>query len=274
MIRLPRLQLFEFNDLDQVPSSVRDTVVESLSRTLAWGRMMDGLVPPFEAFLRAVDATSGAGGGPVELLDLGSGGGGPATLLADALRRAGRTPPRIVLTDLHPRIEIWEGIRAAHPGVIDFVADPVDATQIPEPISAGRPRLLVNVLHHLPPDLAAAVLEDAVRGGRGVFVSEGFVRNPLQFANFAPAGLPALLANPILSPRDRIQKAVLTWLTPIALSLALWDGLVSTLRVYTEEELRAMVAPFGAGWRWDYGTYPYPPLGTGYWFRGLPPECP
>jgi hypothetical protein len=104
--------------------------------------------------------------------------------------------------------------------VIDFIADPVDATRIPADLGAGRARMIVNVLHHLPPSLAAAVLADAVRGGRGLFVAEGFGRNPLQFANFAPAGLPALLANPWLSPRDRALKAAITWLTPIGLGLS------------------------------------------------------
>jgi hypothetical protein len=184
--------------------------------------------------------------------------------------RAGRRAPRFLLTDLHPRVETWREIAAESDGAIDYVAEPVDATNIPRAIGQRRARSIINVLHHFPPALAAAVLEDAVRGGRGVFVAEGFERDPLQFANFAKAGLPALLANPVLSPRDRLFKAALTWLTPAAFAIAIWDGLVSTMRVYTESELRAMVAPFGAGWDWEYGTWSYPPRGTGYFFRGVP----
>ena len=101
-------------------------------------------------------------------------------------------------------------------------------------------------------------------------MAEGFARNPLQFANFAVAGLPALLANPLLSERDRLVKAALTWLTPAALGMSVWDGLVSTLRVYEEDELRAMVAPFGQGFRWEYGTFRYFPRGTGTYFYGVP----
>src|SRR5437016_1702050 len=98
--RLPRLQLFEFNDLASVPAAVRDTVVESLSRALDWGRMLEGLVAPFESFVRETGAT--------ELLDLGAGGGGPARILAREITRAGRTPPRFILTDLHPRVDVWD----------------------------------------------------------------------------------------------------------------------------------------------------------------------
>ena len=250
------------NDLAFVPAAVRDTIVESLSRALAWGRMLEGLVAPFEAFVAECGAR--------ELLDLGAGGGGPASILAREITRAGRTPPRFILTDLHPRPEAWALARAAQPEAIDFELRSVDATRIPEAIARGRARTIINVLHHLPPALATLVLEDAVRSGRGVFIAEGFERNPLQFASFAPAGLPALLLNPILSPRDRLFKAWLTWLTPLALAIALWDGLVSTMRVYSEAELRAMVAPFGRDWRWQYGTFSYFPRGTGYYFYGVP----
>lgn len=259
---LPRMQLFEFNDLPWVPASVRDTVVESLSRTLRWGKMLDGLVEPFESFLDAA--------GTREVLEIGSGGGGPAVILAEAIARRGRDAPRFVLTDLHPRPEAWAALAAALPSAISFEPASVDATRIPEPLARGRARSIINVLHHFPPSLAAAILEDAVRGGRGVFVAEGFERNPLQFANFAPAGLASLAVNPWLSPRDRLAKAALTYLTPLALGVSVWDGLVSTMRVYSEDELRAMVAPFGGGWDWHYGTYRYPPLGTGYYFYGLP----
>ncbi len=259
---LPRFQLFEFNDLAWAPAAVRDTVVESLSRALEWGHMLEGLVAPFESFLEdaAVD----------EVLDLGAGGGGPARVLSREIARAGRRPPRFVLTDLHPRVETWAELKHESDGAIDYVEDPVDATNIPPAVSYRRARTIINVLHHFPPNLAQAVLEDAVRGGRGVFVAEGFERDPLQFVNFAKAGLPALIANPILSPRDRLAKAALTWFTPAAIAISIWDGFVSTLRVYTESELRAMVAPFGASWAWEYGTWEYPPHGTGYYFRGVP----
>ncbi|MBI2395823.1 MAG: hypothetical protein HYV09_40030 [Deltaproteobacteria bacterium] len=262
VLPLPRLQLFEFNDQPWVPAAVRDTVVESLSRTLDWGRMLEGLVAPFELFL----GDSGA----AEVLDIGAGGGGPASILAREIARARRVPPRFVLTDLHPRPEAWARLREAQPDVIDFAPSPVDATRIPSELSEGRARTIINVLHHFPPALASAILADAVRGSRGVFVAEGFERNPLMFANFALAGLPALAVNPVLSPRDRLAKAALTWLTPAALAMSLWDGLVSTMRVYSEAELRAMVAPFGGDWRWEYGVFAYPPFGTGYYFYGVP----
>lgn len=261
-MELPRVQGFEFNDSERAPGFVRETIVESLSRTLRWGRMLSELVRPFRRFL----AVSGAS----EVLDLCAGAAGPATILASEMRRAGDTPPRFLLTDLFPRVDAWEAARAEHPGDIDFVAEPVDATRIPAALGAGRARTIINAFHHFPPEVASALLADAVRGSAGVFISESFDRNPLRFLPFAPAGLAALAANPVLARRDRLAKAAFTYLTPLALGISAWDGIVSTLRVYSEDELREMVAPLGDGFEWEYGTYRFAPFGKGTYFFGVP----
>jgi len=259
---IPRVQLFEFNDSPWAPAALRDTIIESLSRTLAWGRILRGLVAPFEQFLQQ--------SGAAEVLDVCAGAGGPAKILASEIARAGRRPPRFLMCDLQPQPDAWQAAREAQPGVIDFVAEPVDATAIPEALSRGRARTIINALHHFSPELVSRILADAVAGGTGVFVAEGFSRNPLGFASFAPAGLLALAVNPALSSRDRLAKALLTWASPVVLAASVWDGVVSTLRVYTESELRALIAPFGGDFRWTFGSYPFPPFGRGTYFYGVP----
>lgn len=259
---LTRRQLFEWNDLAWVPSSLRDSIVESLSRALDWGGMLNGLVQPFSDFLAAT--------GSNEVLDLCAGAAGPARILARAIGRAGTAPPRFILTDLYPRLDAWEKARDEHPGILDFEPSPVDATRIPAAIAEGRARIVINAFHHFPPHVARTILADAVTSSRGIFISECFDRNPLRFLTFAPAGLAALIANPLLSPGERTAKAALTWFSPIALTAGTWDGLVSTLRVYSEEELFAMVAPLGDTFRFHYGTYAYAPFGKGTYFYGIP----
>jgi hypothetical protein len=257
-VPLPRLQLFEFNDLAFVPAAVRDTVVESLGNTLAWGHILSGLVAPLEACLAAT--------GCREVLDIGSGGGRPAAILVDEFRRLGHAPPRFLLTDLHPRPHDWAVLAAEHPEAIAFEPTPVDATAVPAHLGRGRLRTIINVLHHLPPELARAVLHDALLQGEGVFVAEGFERRPMGFVTMWPTGLPALLANPLLTRRDRLAKIALTWVTPAAALIGLWDGLVSTLRIYTPDDLRAMVEPLGPDFICEVGHFDYLWGGRGYWF--------
>jgi hypothetical protein len=261
-MELPRVHAFELNDSEWAPDFVRDTVVESLSRTLRWGRVLSDLVRPFRRFL----AASGAS----EVLDLCAGAAGPATILASEMRRAGDQPPRFWMTDLFPRVDAWEAARAEHPGDIDFIAEPVDATRIPDELGKGRARTIINAFHHFPPEVARALLADAVRGSAGIFVSEAFDRNPLRFLPLAPAGIAALAANPLLARRRRLAKAAFTYLTPFALGTAVWDGVVSTLRVYSEDELREMVAPLGDAFEWEHGTYRFAPFGRGTYFFGVP----
>lgn len=261
---MKRRQLFELNDLASVPAPVRDTVVESLSRALAWGRVLDGLVPVFDDFLTRA--------GTREVLDLGSGAGGPASILVRAFRAERRPAPHFLLTDLHPRAARWRELIAEDrlEGDVDFVPEPVDATAVPDDLARGRVRTVINVLHHFPPELARRALLDAARNGAGVFVAEAFDRDPRGFLPMTVAGLPALLANPLLSRRDRLAKAALTWLSPAALAISAWDGVVSTLRIHTEADLRAMVAPLGDSWDWTFGRYAYPFGGRGTYFFGLP----
>lgn len=258
---LPRIQLFEFNDSPWCPRALSDTIIESLSRTLRWGHLLSGLVAPFEEFLEKA--------GAAEVLDVGAGAAGPARILCGEIRRAGRTPPRFVLTDLQPQLEAWRAARDEFPGDIDFVSAPVDATAIPPAIAGGRARMIVNSFHHFSPDLARSILHDAVNGSTGVFIAEAWERNPLRFATFIPVGLPALLANPLFTKRDRLAKALLTFASPAVLGASLWDGLVSTVRVYSREELERMVAPLDH-FAWTWGYYSYPFGGRGYYFYGVP----
>lgn len=258
----PRLQLFEFNDLDWVGSDLRDTIVESLSRGLDWGRTLNGLVEPFAEFLTAAGTES--------VLDLCAGAGGPAQILVNEFRRAGREPPEILLTDLFPRERAWQRLSGLEPKIAAHLA-PIDATAIPTEVGAGHARAIINAFHHFPPHLAQNILADAVRSRAPIWVSEPFRRNPLGFFPFAPFGLAALLANPVLTPDKTVGKAVLSWgVLPLTLAISAWDGIVSTLRVYEHADLHAMVDEHGASYRWHAGSYRYPLGGTGYWFWGVP----
>jgi len=262
---LPRVQLFEFNDRDWVPATLRDTIVETLSRSLDWGGFLRPLVPVLDRFLS--DA------GTNDVLDLCAGAGGPAAILTREAERLGFTPPQFLLTDLFPRVPLWTRAKEQHPTNIDFIADSVDATRIPPSLSQGRARVIINAFHHFPPVLARAILRDAVDNRAPIFISESFERDPRGAFPLIPVGIPSLLATPLFSPRDRLVKAAWTWLTPIGLVAGAWDAIISTLRVYSEQDLRELVPPFGHDYRWTYGTYAYPWGGRGCYFQGIPRTC-
>jgi hypothetical protein len=263
MSPIPRMQLFEFNDAPWAPEALRSLIIESLGVTLERGRLLDGLVEPIADFLTRADTDA--------LLDLGSGSGVPAKVLLSALGSRGLRP-HMRLTDLQPRPSEWQALASAHPGQLDFVPHPIDATAIPDEIGAGRGRIVVNVLHHFPPGLVRAVLTDAVRTGQPIFIAESFGRNPLAFlGGFGPHGLPALLEAP-LRRGPRALRAGLVWATPVGLAASIWDGLVSTLRIYEASDLRALLTdvPSADTFEWRFGTYPVSRFGDGVWATGHP----
>ncbi len=255
---MPRLQLFEFNDAAWAPAALRETLVEALSRTLRWGQMLDGLVAPLARCLKSA--------GTGKILDLCSGAGGPADVLCSAMVKRGHDV-NFLMSDLFPAITQWEELITEN-SRLSFVREPVDATQIPEALGKGRVRVIINALHHFPPNVAREVLRGACQDAPGVFIAEGLVRNPLSFAAMAPVGLLALLATPALAYDKRLARAALTWLSPIALAASIWDGTVSSMRTYLPEELREMTDGL-EGWTWTSGEYSHSRgLGAGSWFSG------
>ncbi len=255
-----RLQLFEFVDQAWLPTSIRDGSLEVL--TLAFERVgsYNGLAPALARFLAKTGAK--------KLLDLGSGAGGPARALLAALRKTGGPAPRLRLSDLYPNLGALQAL-AADDSHIDFCAEPIDATAVPETY-ADWPRLACTSFHHFPPPLAQAILDDAVRSAPGIFIVEPFPRNPLRLLPHLLRSPHCYFLAPWLSRERRPAKLVFTYLLPLILGVLAWDGLVSTLRVYTRDELMAMAAQTGAhDFDWEYGTAPFFPGGMVTWFAGV-----
>lgn len=237
-----RIQLFEFEDQAWFPRVVRDAMTDFLA-------FVSNLSPaPLRPFAtRLGDAMKATGDDTI--VDLCSGGGGPVPSLLRVLREQGR-PARAVLTDLFPNRRRFEALAAQDEG-IEFVAEPVDATRVPAELKGFR--LVANGFHHLPPDTARAVLADAVAARRGIAVIELVNRSAPSLLSTALSPLTLLVVTPFIRPR-RLSRFVFTYLVPVVPLASLWDGVVSCLRVYEPDELRALVASLPANdYVWDIG---------------------
>lgn len=89
-------------------------------------------------------------------------------------------------------------------------------------------RTLFDGLHHFAPADARAVLADAAAAREPILVAEASERSA--------------------------AALVLTYLVPLLPLCIFWDGLVSCLRTYRVDELRALVADLNDGYRWETGT--------------------
>jgi hypothetical protein len=238
-----RRQLVELEDLSWCPRAVRDGGTDWLAFMANASNVFAAVAPKIRA---AMEAT-----GTDAVIDLCSGGGGPWLTLRRELARTG--PARVILSDLYPNIAALNETRARSGDRLEFSDTPVDAANVPKELDGVR--TMFNAFHHFPPDAARAILADAVAKRRAIAIFEGTNRRAIGLIAM-PLQMPLLLVlTPFVRP-FRWSRLLLTYLIPLIPLIILFDGTVSFLRLYREEDLRELVAgiPGQEGFDWDIGS--------------------
>jgi hypothetical protein len=241
---LRRLQLVELEDLPWFPATLRDLATDYLQMMLHVSNPYGPIVPRLRRALEAAQTT--------HILDLASGGGGPWARLLPLLARDG-VSPRVTLTDRYPNLAAFSAAAQRFPDALDFRREPVDALRVPPEL--GGLRTIFSAFHHFPPELGRALIADAVRQGRAIAIFEATARTPAVFAAMLLTPLLVWLLTPLIRPVTP-ARLLLTYLLPLVPLIVLFDGVVSCLRSYSADELRALVAQVdGAGqYRWEIGV--------------------
>jgi hypothetical protein len=212
-----------------------------LVAALRHGRVYDGLVPRLAAAVKRSRAA--------QITDLCSGGGGPWPDLLPALRAAGVDVP-VCLTDKYPNAAALGRLAGAMPG-LRFEPESVSATDVPARLAGFR--TLFTAFHHFGPADARAILAAAVRDRQGIFVAEATSRSPAALAMQALVPPAVLALTPAVRP-FRWSRLCWTYLVPVLPLAILFDGVVSTLRVYTPGEMVAMAREVGGDeYEWEAG---------------------
>jgi len=234
---IPRLQLVEVHDQPWCPRGVRDAVTDLLQWVLTLVPHYGVAVPVLSGALRRSGATT--------VVDLGSGGGGPWLRLLPELAATGVSPD-LVLTDKYPNPAAWDRLRSRLGERVRTEPASIDAAMVPARL--GGFRTLFTTFHHFPPGAAAGVLRDARRGAQGIAVFEVTHRSLAALALMLGFVLTPL-AVPFLRP-FRWDRLLWTFVVPAVPLVALWDAVVSCLRTYTPDELRALVRD-ADDWEWE-----------------------
>jgi hypothetical protein len=122
-------------------------------------------------------------------------------------------------------------------------------------------RTMCNSLHHFAPQDAYAILASAVTAGEPIAIFEVSERS--WRGVFSVLLLPPLLwlITPFIRPLTW-WRLLFTYLIPLAPLIIMWDALVSALRIYTPDELRAMGEGLpGPTYLWEADRI---------WHRGFP----
>jgi hypothetical protein len=227
---MPRIAAPELEDFDWFPAALRDAMTGFLrvaSETLGASRAAAPLIR------EAMDVS-----GSDRIVDLCSGGGGPVISLSGLL--ASERDVSVVLTDKFPNHDAFDRAERELPGRLVGRRDSVDATDVPAELTGVR--TIFNAFHHLPPEIAVKVLEDAAMKRQPIASFELVERSVQGLAALFGIPLAVLAVMPLVRPRRPLALA-LTYVVPLLPLLVLWDGFASCLRSYSVEELEAMIEP-------------------------------
>jgi len=253
---MARRHLFEFGDQPWLPSSLRDAMTSYLTAVL-WMLGMDKRLIPI--ILQAVRES-----GADTVLDLAAGAGGLTDALVQSLEAEGLTT-RVMLADLFPNQDALRDA-ATHPRV-EAILEPQDARDVPKDRTGLR--LMVNAFHHLKPDDARAVLESAHAAKQPIVILELVGRDLPWMVSMVLMPLLITLSSPLWKP-FRLTHLLFTWVIPVLQGLIAFDGVVSCLRVYEEDDLAELTQGLeGFTWRVER-PFLIPPLVRGTALVGLP----
>lgn len=247
MFQPRRIHWFEFEDLPGLPRAIRDAITDLLEHQLRAYRIYDPVCDRLWALTGGLDGT-------IPLVDLCSGGGGPIARVQHLLARRGGGLDKVVLTDKFPNAEAFARRHAADPR-IGFVRTSVDATDVPATLRGVR--TLFTAFHHFDRQTALGILRDAAAKRAPLAVFEFTGRRWSNVLGAALTGVPLVCWDTLWLRPFNLSRALLTYVLPVIPLCYTWDAVVSHLRSYTADELRAMAAEVGGeGYRWEAGELP------------------
>jgi hypothetical protein len=258
-----RVQAVELEDLSWFPAILRDAGMAYLRFAADRSGQAAHIRPVIESALEL--------SGEQEIVDLCSGGGGPVVEVARSLIEAGRQL-RVTMTDRFPSESARARLDSMGAGGLRYEAASIDATEVP--VELPGLRTLFNAFHHFPPPDAVRILASAVTGRRPIVVVEVLQRHPLALAVMLIVPLVVLFVVPFLRP-FRPAWLLFTYVIPVIPLFIMWDGLVSTLRVYTGDELMDLVsrADPERSYDWHVEEIPIPPSPvSGIALTGIPKD--
>jgi len=238
-----RVHAFEFEDESWFPAELRGYITDLLHVEYRVFRFYQMWSPLIARVMRE--------SGEHRIVDLCSGGGGPAITIAEQLRRDHGLEPDLTLTDRYPNRTALTRINAEEKDGVRYLDRSVDATRVPEEL--GGIRTIFAGFHHMPREAARSILEDAHREGRCICIFEMTRNSVLALLTFLVAPLIAWCLTPLTRPLT-LRRLLLTYVVPVVPFLLTWDGMASNLRTYSVEELRGMTADLqSGGYRWESG---------------------
>lgn len=233
---MKRIELFEFEDYSILPQLIRNTITKLimvLHRFMGTAEVIAGLIAEMHEHCAFE-----------QIVDLGSGSGGPMSRVALQLKQNGHEIP-ILLTDLHPNPEIIKQINAKNLSHLTYHTSPVDASNtvtIPKGL-----KTMIASFHHMNPAKAREILQFAEKRNEPILIYE-IAKNNIPFVIWLlllPLSLVILIVmcwfmTPFTRPIS-FGQVIFTYLIPVIPLVYAWDGQASLMRTYSFRDIEILL---------------------------------
>ena len=225
---MKRIHLFEFEDQTWFPSFLRNYVTDFLQFLSNKAKVYESVVPEINQALKQTNSS--------KIIDLGSGSGGGLLWLATELKKE-NMDLQIVLTDLYPNETAFNNAAKSLPYFM-YHNQPVNATNVPETLKGFRTMFLS--FHHFKPKQGAQILQNAVSSNEPIGIFEIQDRSVPSIIAMLLSPISVLLTTPFIKPFS-LLRLLFTYIIPIIPIIVLWDGVVSSLRTYSVDEMQQLI---------------------------------
>jgi len=229
-----RINLFEFEDFPWVPDWIRTCVTRLIVVMHKLLNTSNDLVPLIK---KALNHSKNQ-----HIIDLCSGSGGPMiTVYNELIEKHGIENLKLTLTDLYPNLELISTINNPDKPNLSYKTSPVDAVSVPSELSGIR--TMIGSFHHMKPDTARKILENAKDSKVPICIyeiSDNGLPTFLWWATLPILFLMAIFITPFVKPLTWKQIAF-TYIIPIIPFVFAWDGAVSNARTYNLKDLTLLI---------------------------------
>jgi hypothetical protein len=226
---MKRLHLFEFEDQEWFPELIRNYMTDYLQIIATTMNFYESVIPIIQ---KGVEKS-----GTNLIIDMASGGGGGWLAIAQKIIES-IPNVQVKLTDFYPNLEAFKKTQQEFPHLFDYVETPVDATDVPENLVGLRTQFLS--FHHFKPEAAKKILQNAVNARQPIAVFEAVERNAEGIVKALGVPLTTYALTPFIKPFS-LKRLFYTYVFPVVPFFTGFDGFVSVFRMYSQEEMKALV---------------------------------
>lgn len=250
---MTRIHLFEIEDQKWIPSLLRDFATDFLQFGANKFDMYKGAIPIIEKGMSIA--------GSEKINDKASGGGGGWPKILEHLK-VKHPNIKVTLSDFYPNIKAFEYIKNQEEA-IDYTKEPIDV--LSGKIDNSALQTMFLSFHHFKPNDAKQILQNTVDNNATLLILESQDRSPISLISMLFSPISLFIMTPMIKPFS-LLRILFTYFIPILPFFVLWDGVVSSLRTYTDDDLKELISEVEGSnnYEWEIGETKSGPITNHY----------